>query len=345
MLRAGHPLVAAVRRRTASPWSLSVLLIAAIGGGSVLGSVSPKSGGWLSGGVDATLLVLMCLLFVEVRFGDLLTLRSAPRFLLVAWAANFILIPAIGFAVASIFLSGQPLLFTGVLIYFVAPCTDWFLGFTRLAGGNTALGAVLLPLNLISQLLLFPVFLAVFARTSGRPDLVGIVQTLGLWFALPLAIAVVVRLVINRLLPVRVGERLLGWVAAAIPWVIAALIVQIFAAHIGTILGATQAFTTVLVALVVFFAGTYLLGHALSRLFGFGYPEHALLTMTTAARNAPLMLALTIIALPGQPLVYAAIVIGMLVEFPHLTAIRALLLRSHRLDAGRHGAIRSVNPA
>jgi ACR3 family arsenite transporter len=124
-------------------------------------------------------------------------------------------------------------------------------------------------------------------------------------------------------------------VGAAIPLVLAALIVQIFAAHIGAILGHIDAFAIVVAALVVFFALTYVLGNLLSTLFGFDYPEHALLAMTTAARNAPLMLALTMVALPGQPLVYAAIVIGMLVEFPHLTVIRALLLRRRGTFATR----------
>jgi ACR3 family arsenite efflux pump ArsB len=52
-----------------------------------------------------------------------------------------------------------------------------------------------------------------------------------------------------------------------------------------------------------------------------------LLTMTTSARNAPLMLAVTAVALPGQPVLHAAIVLGMLVEFPHLTALVHLFRR------------------
>ncbi len=47
----------------------------------------------------------------------------------------------------------------------------------------------------------------------------------------------------------------------------------------------------------------------------------------TAARNAPLMLGVTVSAFPGRPLIYAALVIGMLVEFPHLTVLRHLLLK------------------
>ena len=53
--------------------------------------------------------------------------------------------------------------------------------------------------------------------------------------------------------------------------------------------------------------------------------------MTTAARNAPLMLAVTAVVIPDQPIIYAALVIGMLVEFPHLTALKqALLARAAR---------------
>ena len=85
-------------------------------------------------------------------------------------------------------------------------------------------------------------------------------------------------------------------------------------------------FAWVLLAVFTFFLLTFLLGEGLSRLFRLRYPEHALLTMTTTARNAPLMLAVTMAALPEQPLVYAALVIGMLMEFPHLTALRRLLL-------------------
>ena len=85
-----------------------------------------------------------------------------------------------------------------------------------------------------------------------------------------------------------------------------------------------------LLAVFVFFVITAFLGDGISRLFGLRYPEHALLTMTTAARNAPLMLAVTMAALPGEPLIYAALIIGMMVEFPHLTALQHLLVDAQR---------------
>ncbi|MGC4193083.1 MAG: hypothetical protein QM589_18200 [Thermomicrobiales bacterium] len=134
------------------------------------------------------------------------------------------------------------------------------------------------------------------------------------------------------LLPERPFTRMLDGAGNVIPWVIALLVVEIFAANVTTIHEHLSLFALILVAVFVFFVTTWLLGEGVSRLAGFAYPEHALLTMTTAARNAPLMLGITAAAIPNQPLIYAALVIGMLVEFPHLTALKHLLLRQRPVD-------------
>ena len=52
--------------------------------------------------------------------------------------------------------------------------------------------------------------------------------------------------------------------------------------------------------------------------------------MTMAARNAPLMLAFTTLALPDQPLVLAVIVLGMLIEIPLLAALERVLLSRNK---------------
>ena len=316
-------------------WALTGLLGAAIVLGSGLGASAPAIGQRLGGWTDGTLLFLMCLLLLEVRLGDLRRWRAAPRFLLVAWTANFVAIPLVGFAIASLFLADQPLLFAGLLIYFLAPCTDWFLGFTRLAGGNTALGAALIPVNLVTQLVLFPMLLLFVAHTSAPFNVAAAANSVWQWFLLPALVSAGLRVIGRWLLPPEGLARLLRGLSASIPVVIAVLIVEIFAANIGTILGSAGAFGLILAAVVIFFVATYLLSDVVSRLARLAYPEHALLTMTMAARNAPMMLALTMVALPGEPLVHAAIVIGMLVEFPHLTAIRHLLLRRRAGSASR----------
>ncbi|MEO0372886.1 MAG: arsenic resistance protein, partial [Pseudomonadota bacterium] len=92
----------------------------------------------------------------------------------------------------------------------------------------------------------------------------------------------------------------------------------------------------VMLSIFVFFAATYVMAEGMARVFDLPYPEQALLAMTTAARNAPLMLAVTAVAIPDQPVIYAALVIGMLVEFPHLAGLKQVLLaKAARQGQGR----------
>jgi len=283
----------------------------------------------MAGFVDPLILALVSLLFFEISFVKLLEAKKHLRFLSIAWVANFILIPLIGWGIASLFLSGKPLLYTGLLIYFIAPCTDWFLGFTRLAQGNTALGSVLLPVNLITQLLLFPVYLALFAGKEADLDLASVGNTLWQWFFMPFIGAVATHQILKRIMPGDLFAQILRFANSLVPIVIAALVLCIFSGNIGTMVENATAFLVILAAVFIFFVATWFLGGFLSRRFKLAYPEHALLTMTTAARNAPLMLGLTTAVFPGQPLIYAALIIGMLVEFPHLTALKHLLLRQY----------------
>ncbi|OLT54303.1 hypothetical protein BJF89_16950 [Corynebacterium sp. CNJ-954] len=83
----------------------------------------------------------------------------------------------------------------------------------------------------------------------------------------------------------------------------------------------------VVVTVFVFFVVVYLLGEGTARVLGLPYPAKALLVMTSSARNAPLMIALTSAFLPEHPEVAAVLAVGMLVEFPHLCTVTHLLRR------------------
>ncbi len=320
-------------KNTITNFGTTLLLLAAICIGSLVGSFAPDTGDMLGGYVDYIILTLVSLLFFEVKFEALSQITKNLRFLSIAWVANFILIPTIGFFIASLFLSGQPLFFIGLLIYFMAPCTDWFLGFTKLAKGNTMLGTMLIPINMVSQLLLYPVYLALFAREQVGVDIMSLADTLINWFIIPFIGATLFRLLIKTVLSTTGFESLLAFVSKTIPFVLAILVTLIFLANVGTIFEHIGTFAIILVAVFLFFVTTYFLGEGLSRFYKLDYSEHALLTMTTAARNAPLMLGITTAALPDQPLIYAAIIIGMLVEFPHLTALTHILQSKREAQA------------
>ena len=178
---------------------------------------------------------------------------------------------------------------------------------------------------MIAQLVLFPVYAALFAGVRAGSVLVSAVPTLLTWFVLPAGAGVLARLLVAAVLPARDAARAAALAGRLVPSAIAAVIFCLFAGNSPEIFARPAAFAAVLAAVFAFFVAVYWLGEAASRLARLAPAEHALLAMTTSARNAPLMLGLTGLALPGRPLVSAGLVLGMLVEFPHLTVLSQLV--------------------
>lgn len=322
-----EPPVSLSSEDTPAPFSTAALFIGAIVLGAAIGLLTPAYGETFSQGIDTTLLIMIFLLFFELRLGAIFKAFGNLRFLGLAWSANFLIIPVIGFGIASLIFSGEPLLFAGLMIYFLAPCTDWFLGFTRMANGDTELGAALIPINIITQLLLFPLWLWLFTKSAGLVDFAAMPSMLMQWFILPLLVAQSLRFALERFLPQEWHDPVFSRITSCVTLVLAALILQIFATHIGAIAENLNVFVFVAAAVCVFFFVTLMVGRVLAKLGRLNYAQQVLLAMTMAARNAPLMLALAAVAIPDQPLVLAVIVSGMLIEIPLLTALKQLLLK------------------
>jgi ATP-binding cassette subfamily B protein len=67
----------------------------------------------------------------------------------------------------------NPGLRLGVMMVLLLPCTDWFISFTHLGRGDTALAVAFTPLSLLLQMALLPAYLVVFL---GHAELVGLFQ-------------------------------------------------------------------------------------------------------------------------------------------------------------------------
>lgn len=314
----------------------ALLLLSSLVTGSWMGHQAPVMGAAIGQYTDPVLLSLIILLFSSVRFDALSNLKHKLSFLSISLVANFLIVPLIGYGIASLILPDHPLIMVGLIMYFMSPCTDWFLGFTRICQGDTLLGSALLPINMVVQLLLYPIYLSVFTQNNVSLASDVIVTTFTQWFLTPLLVAVIVHLLIRTTLPQSKRIQLFDGINRLIPIVISIVIFQIFASNFGIIIENVNVFIRLLADVFCFFVLTFALSEILSRFFKLPYQEHVLLTMTIAARNAPLMLAVTMVALPSQPLIYAAIVIGMLLEFPHLTLISHLLLRSKATHQHKH---------
>ena len=110
-----------------------------------------------------------------------------------------------------------------------------------------------------------------------------------------------------------------------IPWFFCLSLLYI-SSNTGELTNSLADFPSSIIAVFTFFLFTTLVGETLAIWLRLPRAQQVVLAMTTTARNTPLMLGVAA-SRPTQPaLVYAILITGMLIEFPHLTALSRLFL-------------------
>ena len=137
------------------------LYLVAILAGMAIGWVSPEQTRHWEMLLWPALGVLLYTTFTQV---PLIHLRSAfrdRRFLAALLTGNFILTPVL-VGLLLWLLPDDPAIRLGVLLVLLVPCTDWFISFTHLGGGDGARAIAAAPILLIVQLILLPVYIWLF---------------------------------------------------------------------------------------------------------------------------------------------------------------------------------------
>jgi ACR3 family arsenite efflux pump ArsB len=94
-------------------------------------------------------MVLLFFVFLSVDGRKLREAFHNRRFTFTTLAVNFIWTPVFAYFLGRVFFRDVIDMQMGLMMLMVTPCTDWYLVFTALAKGNVALGASILPLNLL----------------------------------------------------------------------------------------------------------------------------------------------------------------------------------------------------
>lgn len=313
----------------------TLVILAAVGLGILLGRVE-----YIAAHADALITpALMCMLFglfLGIPLTDLHSGFLNRKFTITSLAINFIWIPIFGWCLGGLFLAETPALRIGYIMLLVTPCTDWYLVFTKLARGNMAVSAAILPLNLIIQVVLLPVYLLLFAGMTGYVDLELLGKSVVLVLVIPFCLGQGIRALfkddghpVRRVAAAIFADRQFAFLCLAI--------VVMFASQATYITGHLDVFYVLLLPVVAFFVLNFVVGRVVARVLNFSYDDSVSLSMTTLARNSPISLAIAITAFPGEPMIALALVIGPLLELPILAIVAQVLLfmrpRSQNIDA------------
>ncbi|WP_405677040.1 ACR3 family arsenite efflux transporter [Streptomyces sp. NBC_01511] len=328
---------------------LAVWILAAMALGLGLGRVVPGLGDALAGvtvtGVSLPialgLLVMMYPVLAKVRYDRLDTVTRDRRLLSLSLVLNWLVGPALMFALAWLFLPDLPEYRTGLIIVGLARCIAMVIIWNDLARGDREAAAVLVALNSVFQVIAFSAL--GWFYLSVLPGWLGLEQAgldVSVWeIARSVLIFLGIPLVAGYLTR-RIGEKTKGraWYEAKLiprigPFALYGLlftVVVLFALQGGAITSRPLDVVRIALPLLVYFTLMWAGSMALGRAVGLDHPKATTLAFTAAGNNFELAIAVTIAtfgATSGQAL---AGVVGPLIEVPVLIGLVHVALHARR---------------
>src|SRR3954468_8428540 len=278
------------------------------------------------------LLLMMYPVLAKVRYSELDRVTGDRKLLSSSLVLNWILGPALMFALAWLLLPDLPEYRTGLIIVGLARCIAMVVIWNDLACGDREAAAVLVALNSVFQVVMFAVL--GWFYLSVLPGWLGLPQTTISTSPWQIAKSVLIFLGIPLLagyLSRRLGERARGrqWYESSFlpkigPWALYGLlftIVVLFALQGQQITSRPLDVVRIAVPLLAYFAVMWGGGYVLGAVLGLGYERTTTLAFTAAGNNFELAIAVAIAtygATSGQAL---AGVVGPLIEVPVLVAL------------------------
>lgn len=282
--------------------------------------------------IAAGLLVMMYPVLAKVRYDETRRITADRRLMVTSLVLNWVVGPALMFALAWLLLPDLPEYRTGLIIVGLARCIAMVLIWNDLACGDREAAAVLVTVNSVFQVIAFgalgwfylqalPSWLGL-ETTSAEFSIGAIVLSVLVFLGIPLAAGFLTRVL---------GERARGrqWYEESFlprlsPWALRGLlftIVLLFALQGEAITSSPWDVARIALPLLAYFLLMFALALLASRAVGLDYARSTTVAFTAAGNNFELAIAVSIGAFgvtSGQAL---AGVVGPLIEVPVLVGL------------------------
>jgi ACR3 family arsenite transporter len=278
------------------------------------------------------LMAMMYPVLARVKYEEMGHLTGDRRMLILSLVMNWIVGPALMFALAWIFLPDNPAFRTGLIVIGLARCIAMVLIWNDLACGDREAGALLVAINSVFQILGYALlgtfYLAILPGWLGldTQDVEFSTWLITKAVLVFLGIPLVAGYLTRRIGVARKGRQ---WyddvfapkIAPIALWGLLFTIVILFALQGKTITGDPGAVVKIAIPLIIYFAIMWFVSMAASRALGLSYSRSATVAFTAAGNNFELAIAVSIAVwgvTSGQALTG---VVGPLIEVPALVAL------------------------
>lgn len=154
--------------------------------------------GGISIPIGIFLFLMMYPAMLNVQASELRKMREKPRPIMLTLFSNWIVAPLVGFALANLFLAGNPQLIVAIILLSSSPCTAMVLIWGYLADGNQEQNVLNTSLNTVTIMILYAPVVALFTGISNIPvDRWLLVITVILFIGIPLFLGVISKRVLT----------------------------------------------------------------------------------------------------------------------------------------------------
>ncbi|WP_441996498.1 arsenic resistance protein [Pseudoalteromonas sp.] len=256
--------------------------------------------------------MLLYTTFTQVPLGHLREAFSDSRFMLAAVIGNFVVLPLIVWGLMSVG-PNLPAVKLGILLVLLVPCTDWFITFTHLGGGDTKRAIAFSPVSLLLQLILLPVYIWLFLGSEITTSVMQrelVLAFFGL-IVLPLAAAFATEKWAEK----REGRETIlnafGWLPVPL---LALVVFSIAAAQVNVVIDSLGILPSLFAVFSAFLLIAGVLSLVLSKIFSLPTNQGRVLAFSLGSRNSFVVLPLALSLPSSFELTVVVIVFQSLVE-------------------------------